>query len=80
MGFHYANAEALNNIDMINWEIDRINQLLGRGEVSLEALIEDTEAIQNEIELVLRIQGLKKDERRKLENYRENLQVLNILE
>ena len=56
MEFHYGNAEALDNLDIMDLEIKRIKLLLDK-KFSLESLREDIEAILSEIEIVLKLRG-----------------------
>ena len=72
MGFHYGNAESLDNLDMMDWEIKRIKLLLDK-KFSLESLREDIEAILSEIEIVLKLRGLDKDKKKRLNSQKMRL-------
>ena len=76
LGVYYANAEAVENLHMVDWEVDRIKLLLDNGEVSLEALQEDVAAILSEISMVQSLRGLKRDKIITLAKKRKTLQKL----
>ena len=67
MGFFYASAESLNNI-----------KFLSNGQVLRDALKEDIEAIQNEIDIVLKLRGLEKDKKKILRSQKKKLRALKV--
>jgi len=69
MGFFYASAESLNNI-----------KFLSNGQVLRDALKEDIEAIQNEIDIVLKLRGLEKDKKKDLEIAKEETSSVESIE
>jgi hypothetical protein len=76
MGVHVASEESLNNLDMLAWEIRRIQVLLKNGQVAMESLKEDVQAVLSEVEIVLTLSGLDKDIRKHLIKQKQTLKSL----